>query len=54
MNYISRKGIEPILKYIPDDVVVWCLFDKEQSEFVKLISKKIKYTRYIKLFENNI
>ena len=40
--YTPEYAVEPILKYIPDDVVVWCPFDKEQSEFVKLISKKNK------------
>lgn len=33
-------GVEPILKYIPQNAIVWCPFDKENSEFVKLISKK--------------
>jgi hypothetical protein len=35
-------AVEPMLKYIPKDVVVWCPFDKENSEFVKQISKKNK------------
>lgn len=30
-------GVEPIIKYIPKDAVVWCPFDKENSNFVKLI-----------------
>ena len=30
-------GVEPIIKYIPKDAVVWCPFDKENSEFVKQI-----------------
>lgn len=30
-------GAEPIIKYIPKDAVVWCPFDKENSEFVKQI-----------------
>lgn len=30
-------GVEPILKYIPKNAVVWCPFDKEDSEFVKQI-----------------
>ena len=36
-------GVEPILKYIQKNAVVWCPFDKEDSEFVKLIltTKKI-------------
>lgn len=32
-------GVEPIIKYIPQNAVVWCPFDKENSEFVKQISK---------------
>lgn len=30
-------AVEPIIKYIPKDAVVWCPFDKEDSEFVKQI-----------------
>lgn len=30
-------GVKPIIKYIPKDAVVWCPFDKEDSEFVKQI-----------------
>ena len=30
-------GVSPIIKYIPKDAVVWCPFDKEDSEFVKQI-----------------
>jgi len=30
-------AVKPILKYIPKDWVVWCPFDKEDSEFVKQI-----------------
>lgn len=32
-------GVKPILKYIPEDWVVWCPFDKEDSEFVKQIKE---------------
>lgn len=33
-------GVEPIIKYIPNGGgVIWCPFDKEDSEFVKLIRK---------------
>lgn len=31
-------GVTPIIKYIPKDWVVWCPFDKEDSEFVKQIT----------------
>lgn len=30
-------AVEPIIKYIPKNWVVWCPFDKEDSEFVKQI-----------------
>ena len=30
-------AVRPILKYIPKDWVVWCPFDMEESEYVKLI-----------------
>ena len=35
-------AVKPILKYIPKDAVVWCPFDTEKSEFVKLISRENK------------
>lgn len=31
-------GVEPIIKYIPKGAVIWCPFDKTDSEFVKQIS----------------
>lgn len=38
--YTPRYAVEPILKYIPRDAVVWCPFDEpDKSEFVKEISK---------------
>lgn len=33
-------GVVPILKYIPQDAIIWCPFDKEDSEFVKQIRGK--------------
>ncbi len=30
-------GVRPVIKYIPEDAVVWCPFDTEESEFVKQI-----------------
>lgn len=35
--YTPKYGVTPILKYIPKDAIVWCPFDKEDSEFVKQI-----------------
>ena len=33
-------GVVPILKYIPQDAIIWCPFDKEDSEFVNQIREK--------------
>ena len=32
-----KYGVTPILKYIPKNAIVWCPFDKDNSEFVKQI-----------------
>jgi len=40
--YTPAYGVAPILKYIPKDCIVWCPFDKEDSEFVKQISMQNK------------
>lgn len=37
-----KYGVLPILKYIPKSAVVWCPFDKVDSEFVIEISKTNK------------
>ena len=34
--------VTPILEFIPEDKIVWCPFDKHDSEFVKIISKTNK------------
>lgn len=31
--------VEPLLKYIPKKSIIWCPFDKEDSEYVKVLSK---------------
>ena len=33
-------AVKPILGFIPKNKIVWCPFDKEDSWFVKLISKQ--------------
>lgn len=38
--YTPAYAVKPILKYIPKDNIVWCPFDTEDSEYVKLIQKK--------------
>ncbi len=40
--YTPSYAVEPILKYIPKNAVIWCPFDKKDSEFVKQISKTNK------------
>lgn len=35
--YTKEYAIMPILKHIPENAVVWCPFDKERSNFVKLL-----------------
>ena len=40
--YTLMGGVYPILKYIHKDWVVWCPFDTEESNFVKLISRTNK------------
>ena len=38
--YTPDYGVQPILKYIPKDAIVWCPFDTQESEFVKQISQQ--------------
>lgn len=38
--YTPKYAIEPILKYIPKDSVVWNPFDTEDSLFVKMLNEK--------------
>ena len=40
--YTPDYGVEAILEFIPFGAVVWCPFDKKESEFVKQISKTNK------------
>lgn len=32
-------GVKPIIKYLPKDKIIWCPFDKEDSEFVKQLTE---------------
>ncbi len=36
----QHTGVEPVLEYIPAEATVWCPFAKEDSEFVRQISKQ--------------
>jgi len=40
--YTPRYAVQPILKYIPKGSVVWCPFDTENSNFVKML-KELDY-----------
>ena len=40
--YTPDYAVKPILKYIPEGATVWCPFDTDASEFVRLISKQNK------------
>ena len=35
-----RCGVLPIVKYLPKDKIIWCPFDKEDSEFVKVLTEQ--------------
>lgn len=37
--YTPAYGVAPILKYIPQNAIVWCPFDTKESEFYKQIKK---------------
>ncbi len=38
--YTPEYAITPILKYIPTDVTVWCPFDTDDSNFVKMLKDR--------------
>ena len=42
--YTPEYAVKPILKYIPEGAIVWCPFDWDGSEFVKLISQQNEVT----------
>lgn len=35
--YTPKNAVESILKYIPVGKIIWCPFDKEESNFVKVL-----------------
>lgn len=37
--YTPRYAVLPILKYLPKDKIIWCPFDKNESEFVKVLKE---------------
>ena len=44
-RYTKEYAVEPILKYIPRDWVVWCPFDKEERRKKKEERRKKKEER---------
>ena len=38
--YTPRYAVEPIIKYIPEGATIWCPFDTEDSEYVKVLREK--------------
>lgn len=36
--YTPAYAVEPLLKYLPKEQTIWCPFDKEESQFVKVLS----------------
>ena len=50
--YTPDYGVEAILEFIPFGAVVWCPFDKKESEFVKQISKTAPATPFGQLVGN--
>jgi len=38
--YTPRYWVEPIVKYLPKDKIIWCPFDTNNSEFVKVLREK--------------
>lgn len=38
--YTPKYAVLPIVKYLPKDKIIWCPFDKEDSEFVITLSEQ--------------
>ena len=36
-NYTPAYAVEPLLKYLPKDKIIWCPFDTADSEYVKVL-----------------
>lgn len=39
-NRTPAYAVIPILEYLPKDKIIWCPFDKEDSEFVKILNNR--------------
>lgn len=40
--YTPAYGVEPIVEFVKPEWVIWCPFDTEESQFVKILSKTNK------------
>ncbi len=38
--YTPEYAIDPILKYVPNNKTIWCPFDNENSNFVKMLEQR--------------
>ena len=38
-NYTPRYAVLPIVKYLDKDKIIWCPFDEETSEYVKVLKE---------------
>ena len=38
--FTPRYGVLPIVKYIPKDKIIWCPFDTNDSEYVKVLKEQ--------------
>ena len=38
--YTPSYGVEPIIKYLDKDKIIWCPFDTDKSEFVRILKRE--------------
>ena len=38
--YTPPYAVQPILEYLPKNKIIWCPFDKEESQYVKILKEK--------------
>lgn len=36
--YTPAYGVAPIVKYLPRDKIIWCPFDKSESQYVRILT----------------
>ena len=49
--YTPKYAVKPIFKYIPKDKIVWCPFDTQNSNFVKML--KSNGNTVVKMLKSN-